>query len=264
MDMDYIWTATNPKRYKQGERYSVLITPLAPGEVVEIGDLVKVTSTRGGAEFIAPVLAIRAVDNKGTWVVTDNPAWVENSFQADRIASEYTELDNLIEKQKSNRFEEIMLKSGICIFCGEPDDEDCPCYHEEQKIAQERRQKRLQAEEENQMTRECKEWNARADEINQRRNQMRGKIRQNPQLMINAFIEADGDWSFVANTLGLIYPHRWPTSGPIGKEKVGLKPDQDHDEKRDVSETQKLAKKVAPHLLDPDFLENDGRIELDY
>ena len=258
MDMDYIWTATNPKRYKQGERYSVLITPLAPGEVVEIGDLVKVTSTRGGAEFTAPVLAIRAVDNKGTWVVTDNPAWVENSFKADRIASEYTELDNLIEKQKSNRFEEIMLKSGICIFCGEPDDDDCPCYHEEKKMAQERRQERLQAETEKQLTRECKEWNARADEINQRRNQMRGKIRQNPQLMINAFIEADGDWSFVATTLGLIYPNTWPTSGPRGKEKAGLKPDQDHDEKRDVSETQKLAKKVAPHLLDPDFLKTMG------
>ena len=50
----------------------------------------------------------------------------------------------------------------------------------------------------------------------------------------------------------------------MGEQKAGLKPDQDHDEKHDVSETKKLAKKVAPQLLDPDFLENDGRIELDY
>ena len=62
-------------------------------------------------------------------------------------------------------------------------------------MAQERRHQRLQAQEENQLTRECQEWNALSDEINQRRNQMRGKIRQNPQLMIDAFIEADGDWN---------------------------------------------------------------------
>lgn len=131
------WAGT-PERYKSGEEYAVKITlDRAPEQrTPRLGELVRVQG-RKGADFIAPIIAIRNATPTIVHAVTDYPPWIDESYVERR---ERRRVDAL----KKSRTVAVRESLGLCIICGaEP--QACACVVRAEAAAKESTE-RLEAE----------------------------------------------------------------------------------------------------------------------
>ena len=133
-DHIYRWTATVERFKSCDDAFSakIKVTGHDGHERPQIGDLVKVRG-RKGAEFIAPIIAIRHEGYSNVHVVTEYPPWVADSYLARQERSRAEALRSTLEARKDARLMDVRQQLNLCVVCGEGDLAACACVRAEQE-----------------------------------------------------------------------------------------------------------------------------------
>ena len=140
------WTAIVERFRSSDDHFSAKIRLGEDRRMPEIGDLVLVQG-RKGAEFIAPILALRNATYSIVHVITANPPWSSDSYLAKQERSWAEAIHSRLEARKKARLMDVREQENLCVVCGEPDLAACACVRaERERLAQEKREAAEQVE----------------------------------------------------------------------------------------------------------------------
>ena len=155
----------------------------------QIGDLINVLGGRSGAEFIAPIMAIRAAP-KGTryiFVMAGPPPWATETHLARQMRAQTEAL------QEARRIE-ILQQLDLCVVCEEGPLEACACV-------QRKKRKQDQLEKEAAERAEVIAWAAHCDKHNAAADQRRRAL--TADAVRKALAAADGRPGDAGRALGV-------------------------------------------------------------
>ena len=134
------WTATVERFRSSDDEFSAKIKLGEDRHMPEFGDLVWVQG-RKGAEFIAPILALRNATYSIVHVITADPPWSADSYLARQERSWAKALNSRLQARKEARLMDVREQENLCVVCGEPDLDACACVRSQrERLAQEKRE----------------------------------------------------------------------------------------------------------------------------
>ena len=210
-DQPVQWTAKVERFRPDDDQYSAKIVLQAGGREPQIGDLVLVRGWKG-AEFIAPIIAVRNAKTTSVYVITADPPWRADSYLARQERSWTEAIDSRLQARKEARLMDVREQENLCVVCGEPDLDACACVRAQRErieqmareaAAQEKRAAEKAAEQKKQQ-----EWNEKCRAHNERADAARSNLTEEA---VRAAIEkTDGGLAAAGRELGIDeYENQW-------------------------------------------------------